>query len=530
MDKNKFKINVFFDSLQVNFESKKNIRIIIFLLAVLIFSFIYIQAPLYRSNQHTKFLHGLAKAGYGFLKNDWLAQTIDPLPVFSFLVFFTVKFLHKYVFYFYFTIILGVYVFSLLKISSAAFEYNNSLLLNMIFFMTIAILHSTIIFDSLSYKLIHYRVIEFFFEEGVASQYMIGRAFQPCVFGVFIILSIFLFLKDRYYLSVFFLALASTFHSAYLFSSGILTLTYMIIIYKEEKKMFKPFLIGLISLLLILPVTIYHLAALKATASELSKVALGILVKKRIPHHADPRVWLNAIAFLKIILIGIALFIIRKKRLFLIGFIPFVTTIIFTFIQFLIDMDFIGLLAPWRVSVWLVPISSCIILSCLLSFIYNKFKSLINKMQNQIITICLIISFMFFLSGLVVVIKNYNLYLNKDHGNMMNFVSKNKTENDIYLIPNKIQEFRINTGVPVLVTYKSHPYKDVELLEWYKRLRLSKDFYKKNNDDKCSQLKKLKYDYKITHVVLTEKYFNIKYDCLKEIYRDEEYGVYKLIY
>jgi len=36
-------------------------------------------------------------------------------------------------------------------------------------------------------------------------------------------------------------------------------------------------------------------------------------------------------------------------------------------------MDFIGFLAPWRVSVWLVPISTCIMIGYLISIINNKY-------------------------------------------------------------------------------------------------------------------------------------------------------------
>src|SRR6476620_6226023 len=44
------------------------------------------QEPLYFANQNTKYLHGAAAAGYGWLSGDWMASTIDPLPVFSVLV------------------------------------------------------------------------------------------------------------------------------------------------------------------------------------------------------------------------------------------------------------------------------------------------------------------------------------------------------------------------------------------------------------------------------------------------------------
>jgi len=75
-------------------------KVLFFVIITLIFGLAYRQAPIYQSNQHTKFLHGLAKADYGYLKNDWLSRTVDPLPEFSFLVFLTAKFLNEYFFYF----------------------------------------------------------------------------------------------------------------------------------------------------------------------------------------------------------------------------------------------------------------------------------------------------------------------------------------------------------------------------------------------------------------------------------------------
>ncbi len=48
-----------------------------------LFAVAHTQPPLYYSNQNQYFLHGLARAGYGDLGRDWLANTADPTPVFS---------------------------------------------------------------------------------------------------------------------------------------------------------------------------------------------------------------------------------------------------------------------------------------------------------------------------------------------------------------------------------------------------------------------------------------------------------------
>ena len=36
--------------------------------------------PLYKSNQHERFLHAIAESGFGYLRYDWQANTFDPLP------------------------------------------------------------------------------------------------------------------------------------------------------------------------------------------------------------------------------------------------------------------------------------------------------------------------------------------------------------------------------------------------------------------------------------------------------------------
>ena len=61
-------------------------RRLLLLAAGVSFAVAYGQAPLYHSNQNQYFVHGMAEAGFGHLREDWLANTADPTPVFSGLV------------------------------------------------------------------------------------------------------------------------------------------------------------------------------------------------------------------------------------------------------------------------------------------------------------------------------------------------------------------------------------------------------------------------------------------------------------
>ena len=58
----------------------------LWLLLGIVFAISHTWSPLYFQNQNQYFLHGLAQAGVGHLKFDWLASTRDPTPIFSMFV------------------------------------------------------------------------------------------------------------------------------------------------------------------------------------------------------------------------------------------------------------------------------------------------------------------------------------------------------------------------------------------------------------------------------------------------------------
>ena len=79
------------------------------------------------------------------------------------------------------------------------------------------------------------------------------------------------------------------------------------------------------------------------------------------------------------------------------------------------------------------------------------------------------------------------------------FVAETGTADDVYLIPTGMAEFRLETGAPVLVTFKSHPYKDTEVIEWQTRVETANGFY---GEPTCGRLLEVVDRYAITHVVL----------------------------
>ncbi|WP_036800372.1 DUF6798 domain-containing protein [Pleurocapsa sp. PCC 7319] len=509
------------------FKHQRLVSVTKFLLISLIFGLAYTQDPIYNSpeNQNTKFLHGLANAGYGFLNEDWVANTIDPLPAFSWLVEITCKYIHpEYMFYVYYFLIFGTYVYSILAIVNYIYDFKKNKLKTIVYFTILIIIHT-----------VHLKIFQFDLGRdlhyGVAGQYVLGKVFQPSTFGVFIILSICCSLYKRYYLAVFLLALAATFHPTYLVSAGILTFAYLIVVYIREKNLFKIFFMGLLSLILVLPVYSYMSGTFTPTNPQLWHQAQEFIVQLRIPHHSLPQVWLREDgykAYIQACIVIFALWLVRKSELFLILLIPFLATVLSTIIQLLVNSNTIAFIAPWRLSIFLVPIATSIVLAQIVTFIFNRYRVFISKYQQVIVRLCITII------SIIVIVGTINQVLSFGYGKtsnmMMDFVRENRQSGETYLIPpdmSDMRKFRLSTGSPIFINDKTHPYKDIEVLEWVERLKKARDFYQMS-DRSCQILSELVANYSITHVVLYKEQRNLECDHLKRIYRNKKYQVAKI--
>lgn len=506
-----------------------------FILLALIFGICYTQDPLYSKNQNTKFLYGLANAGLGFLKEDWLANTIDPLPVFSLLVTITYRYLSEYSFYIYYLIILGIYLCSGLGIVSLLYKIDRSKVKYLSYLALIIAIHC-----------IHIKIFKFdtafHLQSGVAVQYILGSVFQPSTFGVFLIFSIYAFLRKNDWLAVFALALAATVHPTYISSAAILTLSYLIILYKEDGNLKRALLMGAFAFILLLPVFSYMYLTFSATSPEIWAKSQAILVKFRVPHHSIPKFWLeDSTAYIQTAIVFYAVYLVRNTRLFVIMFLPTFTATILTILQLFIDNNTVAFIAPWRFSAFLVPISTFIITGYLVSTIFDKFRYQISKHNKLIISLSLAGIFVLFILGSV---KQVGKFTKKEKSTpLMNFVKETRHSGETYLIPFNIldvlgvtsennvinlEKFRLSTGVPIFVNFKSHPYKDVEVIEWYNRILLAQRFYEAKDNSNCDLLKDILTKYKVTHVVFPTSSFYRKCDNLNQLYGNEYHRVYRI--
>jgi hypothetical protein len=518
-----------------------------FLLCTVIFGLSYTQAPLFYSNQNQYFLHGLANAGHGFLKEDWLANTADPTPIFSALVAFTHRYLHESLFYVYYLFCLGMYAYFLLSLFSFLANAKPGSLASLCFFTLFALVHSGL--GRLSSVQLLGKDYPWYFQAGVANQYILGFGLQPSVAGVFLVASLVAFIRDRPRLAVICSVLAATLHSTYLLGAALLTVAYMLLV-ARDKSVRPALLLGMLSLVLVLPVVLYNgFTFAPSSAAEFAE-AQHILAHFRIPHHTLVERWLDRIAWAQLAWIILAIWFCRSTRLGLVLLLVSVMALLLTLLQLWTGSDTLALLFPWRISSVLVPIATTILLAKFIQALSPWLSHLTIRQQRGIRFGCGAVLGALVLGGLAIQWFSLAYRTSAEELDMMAFVRNNARPGDVYLIPVEaprigapgsvstsflppprrdqasqhipvdLQRFRLLTGVPIFVDFKAIPYKDVEVLRWRRRFDLCRTWYE---TQEWGALR----GHGISHVVMPADR-PVQNAGLEVVYKDTFYRVYRL--
>jgi len=493
----------------------------LFLMWGIIFTLAYSQSPLYTSNQNQYFLHGLAQAGVGQLSTDWLANTLDPTPVFSVFVTWIYSALpYPPIFYVIYGLLLAIYLFSLQGIIAIIYSWSGVDIHRIIFTAALLVIHSAAWRFGLS------RILSpewsYVLEDGFAGQRMLGTVLQPSAFGVFLLLSIYLYLRDKAYLAVLAAVFAATVHPTYLLGAGVLTGSYMLDSYLRERRLINSLSFGLLGLLCISPVLYHSLNVFLAGDAGAAVKARQILVNFRIPHHAVVSEWLNLVALTKILLILTALFVARRTRLFLILAISNLVLLALTLLQVATGSTVLALLFPWRLSIFILPLSTAV----LLGWLTEKLIAARYFQRERSQKILMGASYGFIVIVVVIGVVRFTLDLGRKSSipeyEMQAYIALNLEPGETYLTPIKMQDFRLATGAPVYVDFKSIPYRADEVIEWYRRIQPADRFYQSTD---CDVLESILEEEVVSHVVSSR---SLACPSLEIIYQDDSYLVYRV--
>src|SRR5262245_39248527 len=333
---------------------------LLFLLGTALFAAAYTQAPLYYSNQNQYFLHGLAQSVQRTRYEDWLANTVDPTPVFSTLVAVTATFLHPWAFHVYYALLMGVYAASALLLFVSVVGDDTARRRWLVFVALFVAVHAALLrWGSYQWLDLDY---PWYLQGGLAGQYLLGAMFQPSSFGVLLMLSIALFVRGHPYWAAICIGIGATFHTTYLLPGAMLTLGFMVAL-ASQRRLGTAVGTGALALILVLPVTLHVLLTFGPTSPDAFAEAQDIVVNFRIPHHCRPDLWLDEIAIFQIAWMALGIILTFGTPLFWVLSVPFALMAVLTLVQVFTGSDTLALLFPWRVSAVLVPVATTIILS-----------------------------------------------------------------------------------------------------------------------------------------------------------------------
>ena len=505
-----------------------------------IFTLSYAQAPLYTSNENQYFLHGLAKAGYGFLADDWLANTLDMTPVFSWLIFTLFSLFHwRGVFYIVFGLLASVFLFGLVGVVKQIWFQEKKHKSDFLFLTMLIVVNSA---------LVRYLFLsrlgaswDYLFDGGVAGQKLLGVVLQPSSFGVFLLVSIYFFLARRYDLAIIFLVIPPIVHPTYLLTSGVLTIVYMGLRYAERNFLKDALWLGVGALAGVFPVILYAYRVFGDTDASLGTKAKKILVLHRIPHHALVSEWFSVSVIVKCAFVLIALFLLgkaaRKKGKFTLSSQGKIFYIILwlllvacglTAVAYFSGSYTLALIFPWRISTLIVPLSVAVIVGAFCLNLLERFRGKIDEYRKILVAVCLMVSVAFAGGGLAKTLVNAKEKAHSPERSLFAFVDASKERGQTYLTPVKMQDFRLETGAPQFVDFKSIPYKDEEVIEWNRRYHVALRFYNLALSEKvCKQLKVLESE-GITHVVVPQTHAAGECPGVQITYADDFYRLIAL--
>ncbi|MCX7014087.1 MAG: hypothetical protein NTW86_16295, partial [Candidatus Sumerlaeota bacterium] len=289
--------------------------------------------------------------------------------------------------------------------------------------------------------------------------------------------------------------------------------------------------LGLLGGVALAPIAIYTFLRFGPTSPETSAEAARILATIRFPHHALPRVWFDRVNALLVIHIALGCAVAwRARRLFRVLLFLIGAAAVLTFTQILTGSLTLALLFPWRVSVFVLPIANALLIGFVLEkALGSRWGRWVDdpRLRRRLWTGVAGASLALGAMGVCVIPWKAGREEGRPEFGVTGFIARTKQAGFLYLAPVELEGLRLESGARVFVLFHSHPYKDVEVLEWFKRLGLARKAYEDSAEGRAA-LDAIIRDYGVTHWIVPTEMATSRSIPFAKIYEDPRFTLYDL--
>lgn len=524
---------------------------------------------LFSGNQNVYFLWGLAKAGVSSLHLDPLLNQADPFPLFSGLIFVIWKFLHPAVSYILYGLLNTVYTYAIFGIVDHVFGIYRKQGHLLWFIPLFLFIHSSELWGSFLRILIGVDLV-WIWDSGIAEQGVLRGYLQPSAFGVFLILSVYHYLRNSPKWTFLTLGVAAVFHANYIFLGGIMGCVFLLDFIRHDLRK-RALMWAFGSALLVLPYVFYTaLNFLPDSGSEQQILNGAVALTKANNPHLDLALWRTLKTGLQLAVIVMFLFMFSKNRLGKLFNALVAIGVTLTVVAFWSNSSILLSLNPWRITTVILPVAASILIWKLAVSKYGKsilpiisttsvvaltsliayrifgnveIESIWRVASGNLIVISILLSYFFFKSkyylsmkplfayGLIfatissgifgVLIENRFKSSSAESG-LVAFAKNHRSEPSVYLVPSDMTTFRMETGNAIIADNNLVFGKG--LGNQLKRIEITKEFYEQDWGDETQIIQTMETQ-RANRVVIPAQKNLPELSELTELYRDENFVV-----
>lgn len=498
------------------------------------FAVAYGQSPLYTGDQHASLLRGLARAGAGLLELDWQASTTDPSPVSSLVVAGTAALGAQWLMLVLHAVLIGAYGLALYGLATKVCGVGGAPQ-RLVLLAALVFVHSWLA-GQIGLGLPE--DLRSLATGGVAGQSAAGPTFGPSLFGVLLVVSLLVYARGRPLGAIALAAGAAVLNPAYLLCAAVMSGAYVADTFVNTGSRRTVAAGGALAAVALVPVALYLLIAFTPVSPAIHAAAQDVLVDFRLPEHAKPEVWFGLDDGVRLGIVAIGLVLAWRSALFPVLALTTAAGAVLTALALVTDSETLALLFPWRLSVVLVPVATALVLATATRgvFALGRLGGRLAGRFTEGPPARLFTGGRALASGLAGMVIAVSLVIGGDRLGRIDaepqpsalgrLAAAERVRRDLYLVPPRPTELRLDGGVPVYVDLLAHPYEDREVLEWRRRLDEVARIYP-GGTLRCRPLAALVRRASISHVVV-ESPTRARCRFLRRAYATGRFSVFEI--